>query len=189
MCWLASISADALLIGRRRIPRSRPLYNRNTRTAPVRLRSIYMATTLASHTGIPGPLRVNVRRAAPLARWFGRAVGPADLQADLRRARWLANWLDSKFEVAGVRFGMEGIVGLIPVVGDLLGALAGLYPIYVARRHRLGRWLQARMAWNLFIEWLIGCVPFVGDAFDIAFKANLRNVRLLEKNCGRGNAE
>ena len=83
-----------------------------------------------------------------------------------------------------MRFGLEGMVGLIPVVGDLLGA-GGLYPIYVARRHRLGRWLQARMAWNLFIEWLIGCVPFVGDAFDIAFKANLRNVRMLEKKCGR----
>jgi len=127
---------------------------------------------------------VNVRRAAPWARWFGNAVGPADLEADLQRVRWLANWLDAKFEVAGVRFGLEGIVGLIPVVGDLLGALVGLYPIYVARRHRLGRLLQARMAWNLFIEWLIGCVPFVGDAFDIAFKANLRNLRLLEKKCG-----
>jgi hypothetical protein len=148
-----------------------------------------MATTLASHRVSPEALRVSVRRATPWARWFGSAVGPADLQADLQRARWLANWLDSKFEVAGVRFGLEGIVGLIPVVGDLLGALAGLYPIYVARRHRLGRLLQARMAWNLFIEWLIGCIPFVGDAFDIAFKANLRNVRMLERKCRMMNAE
>src|SRR3954469_21610131 len=112
------------------------------------------------------PVHATARR---VAGWVGRAAAP-DLATDLKRARWLANWLDSKFQIAGVRFGLEGIVGLIPVVGDLLGALAGLYPIYVARRHRLGRLLQARMAWNLLIEWLIGCVPFVGDAFDIAFK-------------------
>lgn len=107
-----------------------------------------------------------------------------DVEADLRRARWLANWLDTKFQVAGIRFGLDGIVGLVPVVGDTLGLLAGLYPLYVARRHRRGRMVIVRMLGNLLLEWVVGMVPFVGDAFDIAFKANLRNVRLLEKALG-----
>src|SRR5262245_37726493 len=78
-----------------------------------------------------------------------KAVAMPDLETDLARARWLANWLDAKFQIAGVRFGLEGIVGLIPVVGDTLGVVAGLYPIYVARRHHLGRRVRMQMALNL----------------------------------------
>jgi hypothetical protein len=104
-----------------------------------------------------------------------------DLQADLRRARWLANWLDARFSLLGIRFGIEGIIGVIPVVGDTLGMLAGIYPIYVAYRHRLGRAIQLRMATNLLIEWLIGIIPGIGDAADIWYKANLRNLKILEK--------
>jgi len=116
-----------------------------------------------------------------------RMTSAPDLQADLRRARWLANWLDARFQIAGIRFGLDGLVGLMPVVGDTLGVLAGLYPLYVARRHGLGRAVQARMAGNLLLEWVIGLIPFLGDAFDIVFKANLRNVRLLEKALKRQN--
>lgn len=104
-----------------------------------------------------------------------------DLQTDLARARWLADLLDTKFKVAGVRFGLEGLLGLVPVVGDTLGTVAGLYPLWVAARHRLGKGVQARMAANLLVEWGAGMVPWVGDAFDVAFKANIRNVKLLEK--------
>ncbi len=104
-----------------------------------------------------------------------------DLQIDLQRARWLANWLDSKFSIMGIRFGFEGIIGLVPWVGDTLGMLAGLYPVYVAYRHRLGRGVQIRMILNLLIEWLIGVIPWLGDIADVWYKANLRNLRLLEK--------
>src|SRR3954451_20954625 len=107
------------------------------------------------------------------------AVRVPDLEADLRRARWLANWRDTKFELFGVRFGLEGVVGLVPVVGDTLGLLAGLYPVYVARRHRLGRRVRVRMGMNLLIEWVIGLTPLVGDAADVWFKANIRNLKLL----------
>jgi Domain of unknown function (DUF4112) len=108
-----------------------------------------------------------------------------DLETDLQRARLLANWLDARFSIMGIRFGLEGIVGLIPVVGDTLGMLAGAYPIYVAHRHRLGRAVEAQMAANLLIEWGIGVVPFIGDAADIWFKANLRNLKLLERAADR----
>ena len=108
-----------------------------------------------------------------------------DLEADLARARWLANWLDAKFSFMGVRFGLEGIIGFIPVVGDTLGMIAGIYPIYVANRHRLGSTVQARMAANLLIEWVLGVTPVLGDVADVWYKANLRNLKLLEHAAGR----
>jgi hypothetical protein len=109
------------------------------------------------------------------------APSQADLQADLARARKLADLLDTKFSLAGYRFGLDALVGLIPGVGDVLGALAGLYPLVVARRHGLGKIVQSRMALNLLIELGVGAIPVVGDAFDFGFKANVRNVELLER--------
>ena len=93
----------------------------------------------------------------------------------------LENYRDlfAKFEFAGVRFGLDAIIGLIPVLGDSIAALIGLYPIYVAQQHKLGLLLRARMLLNLIIDWLIGIVPFIGDIADVAFKANIRNAKIL----------
>jgi hypothetical protein len=124
---------------------------------------------------------VEARRVGPGPDGAAAAPGPADLQADLARARQLAHLLDSQFSVGGYRFGLDALVGLIPGVGDLLGALAGLYPLVVARRHGLGKVVQSRMALNLLIELGVGAIPVVGDAFDFGFKANVRNVELLER--------
>ncbi|HEY8750270.1 MAG TPA: DUF4112 domain-containing protein [Tepidisphaeraceae bacterium] len=112
-----------------------------------------------------------------------------DLQKDLNRARQLAKLLDTQFHVGGIRFGLEGLLGLIPVAGDTMGAVLGLYPLYVARRHRLGNKVQAQMALNLAVEWAGGVVPVVGDLFDIAFKANVRNVKLLEAAANKAGGE
>ena len=107
-------------------------------------------------------------------------TGP-DLQADLVRAHQLADLLDTRFSIGGFRFGVDALVGLIPGVGDLIGALAGLYPLVVARRHNLGKVVQWRMGLNLLIEFGIGSIPVVGDVFDFGFKANVRNVKLLDR--------
>lgn len=107
------------------------------------------------------------------------------LEQDLRRARWLATWLDSKFSIAGIRFGLEGIFGLIPWLGDTAGVLAGLYPLYVARRHHMSAHVRGKIAMNLATEWMLGLLPFIGDAADVWFKANLRNVALLESEARR----
>ena len=125
---------------------------------------------------------VNVRRAGGAPR-----VGP-NLDADLERARKLANLLDSQFSVAGIKFGLDAIAGLLPVVGDTLSALAALYPVYVARRHNLGRTVQARMALNVVADWAAGSVPIVGDLFDVGYKANLKNLKLLERAAERRRA-
>lgn len=104
-----------------------------------------------------------------------------NLEADLRKARQIAMLLDSQFEVAGVKFGMDAIVGLVPGVGDAITTVVGLYPLYVARRHGLGRWVTTRMAGNLLLDFALGTLPVLGDIFDVAFKANLKNLALLEK--------
>lgn len=104
-----------------------------------------------------------------------------DLEADLRRARQLATMLDAQFEVAGIKFGMDAIVGLIPGIGDIATTLIGAYPLYVARRHGLGKWVTARMAGNLALDFVAGSVPVLGDVFDVAYKAHLKNLNLLEK--------
>src|SRR5258706_3651162 len=111
-----------------------------------------------------------------------------DLQKDLRRARRLARLLDTQFRFGGVRFGLEGLLGLVPFAGDAAGAVLGLYPLYVARRHTLGNDVQARMALNLAIEFAGGIVPVIGDLFDVAFKANIRNVKLLEAAARRSSS-
>jgi hypothetical protein len=114
-----------------------------------------------------------------------RCVLPEDapsssLESDLARVRRLASWLDTKFSIAGVRFGFDSIIGLIPGIGDTAMTLVGLYLLAVARKHRLGGWVQARMGLNLLGDWLVGLVPLVGDLFDVGFKAHARNARILE---------
>ncbi len=100
---------------------------------------------------------------------------------DTSDIRWLANWLDGRFEIPGTtwRFGLDGLLGLIPGVGDLLTTMLGGYIVY--RAHELGapKLLIARMLGNLAIDSIVGAVPIAGDIFDVAFKSHMRNVRLL----------
>jgi len=104
-----------------------------------------------------------------------------DAQRDLENVERLAKLLDTEFEFAGIRFGLDAIIGLVPVIGDSIAALIGLYPIYVAQQHKLGWLLRGRMLLNLILDWLIGLVPIIGDALDVGFKANIYNAKLLRK--------
>jgi hypothetical protein len=123
-------------------------------------------------------LTVDVRRVHP-RNVAGGAV--SELEADLARARWLARLLDSQFKFMGIEFGLDALVGLVPVVGDGVAALAAMYPVHIARKHKLGKRVEARMALNVLMDFLGGAVPVVGDLIDVAYKANLRNLKLLEK--------
>src|SRR5690348_7905404 len=118
--------------------------------------------------------RVDVQRVRP-------DLSRADLQTDLARARWLADLLDTRFSIAGFRFGIDPLVDLIPVLGDTVMFVAGLYPLHVARKHKLGWLVQWRMFGNLVLDYLVGIIPFIGAFFDAAFKANVKNVALLER--------
>jgi hypothetical protein len=105
----------------------------------------------------------------------------ASLEQDLARVRQLAQLLDARFEIAGIRFGWDSIIGLVPVAGDLVTTAIGAYPLYIAHRHGLGRLVRARMAGNLLLDWALGSIPLAGDLFDVGFKAHLKNAALLER--------
>jgi hypothetical protein len=94
----------------------------------------------------------------------------------------LSHILDDWFRIPGtsIRFGIDGIVGLIPGVGDILGGLASCIIVLAAWFRGVPNITIARMVVNVAIEVAVGTVPFFGDVFDIAFKANRRNYKLLE---------
>lgn len=99
--------------------------------------------------------------------------------ACLRRVGWL---LDNSIPIPGTRFrlGIDQIIGLVPGIGDLVGGVLSLYIIVEAWRLGVPRGLLARMGWNVAIDTLVGEIPLLGDLFDIGFKANIRNLALLD---------
>jgi hypothetical protein len=92
-----------------------------------------------------------------------------------------ADWLDSRFRIPGtnIRFGWDPVVGLVPVAGDIVMAAIALQLVEQARRLGAGRSMLARMAFNVAIDFVAGSVPVVGPIFDLFFRANLRNLKLL----------
>ena len=104
--------------------------------------------------------------------------------AELKRLRAIARRMDKAFivPVIGMRVGWDSIIGLVPGIGDALAFLPAAY--IVKEGHRLGapRNLLAKMGVNVGIDLAIGAIPIVGDLFDAKWKANSRNVDLLEKH-------
>ncbi len=102
------------------------------------------------------------------------------LKIEEERLRAYAHLLDSAIRLpGGFRIGLDGIVGLVPGVGDLLGAGLSGYFIYAASRLDIPKAVITRMILNTAIETIIGMIPLLGDAFDFVFRANDRNARLL----------
>jgi hypothetical protein len=97
----------------------------------------------------------------------------------LRRVGWL---LDNSIPIPGTRFrlGIDQVIGLVPGIGDLIGGVLSLYIILEASRMGAPRGLLARMGWNVAVDTFVGEVPILGDLFDIGFKANIRNLVLLD---------
>lgn len=99
------------------------------------------------------------------------------------QARALARILDNAFEIPGTRFriGLDPIIGLIPGVGDLVGGGLSAYIIWLGARAGAPVSILARMLLNVLIEMIVGTIPILGDLFDAGWKANQRNVDLLEE--------
>jgi hypothetical protein len=95
----------------------------------------------------------------------------------------LSEWMDSKFEIPGlnVRFGLDALLGLVPGLGDGLAFLISCYIIAAANHLGVPRITIARMGLNVAIDLVVGAVPLIGDLFDVAWKANTRNVELLRR--------
>ena len=102
----------------------------------------------------------------------------SDVATRLKRLRRLAWMIDAVFLLPGTRFrfGLNSVIGLLPVGGDTLLGVISLYIIYEAARLGVPKPKLARMLANVGVEVLGGSVPIVGDLFDMALKANLRNL-------------
>lgn len=111
---------------------------------------------------------------------------PYDDRLDALR-RW-AVLLDSYFRVPGtrIRFGLDAIIGLVPGLGDLSAPIFAGMILLQAARLRLPLVVQARMVFNAGLDMLLGFVPLLGDVADVFWKANLRNLALLERHARPG---
>lgn len=101
----------------------------------------------------------------------------------LDRLRATARVLDDLVGVPGTRFrvGLDGVLGLVPGVGDSVTGAVSFYAMYVAYRLGAPPTVLARMLLNVLIDLVVGSVPFVGDLFDFGWKSNRKNVRLVER--------
>ena len=108
------------------------------------------------------------------------AIDPRQVAA----LRNLAHLLDARWRFPGTnwRFGVDGVASIVPVLGDSATAVIGLYIIAQAARLGIPKSTLARMLGNVGIDWAFGSVPVIGTMFDLAFKSNLRNMRLLNKH-------
>ena len=155
--------------------------------------------------------RMNVkqqtRRAPPIIDQDGREIVPEQLRPDAHGVRFdfgsssanpfgnltreqrlarldaLAKLLDVAFIVPGtnVRYGIDGLIGLIPVVGDIITTAISLWVVREARALGAPWHITARMLGNVAVDGVVGLVPVAGDAFDVMFRANVRNVRMLKR--------
>ena len=116
---------------------------------------------------------------------FGNVNPFGNLTREQRIARFeaIAKLLDVAFVLPGtnIRYGIDGLIGLIPVVGDIISTAISLWLVREARALGAPWYVTARMLGNVAVDGVVGIVPFAGDAFDVMFRANMRNVRLLRR--------
>lgn len=109
-------------------------------------------------------------------------MNPADVELRLRRSRQLATLLDGAWAIPFTRWriGLDSLIGLLPVAGDLISALLGMGILWQAHKLSAPRSLKVKMLANIALDFLLGSVPVVGDIADVAFRKNARNAALLE---------
>lgn len=113
----------------------------------------------------------------------GISFGPLTREQRFARIDALARLLDVAFVLPGtkIRYGIDGLIGLVPIVGDLFTTAISLWIVREARALGAPKYLVARMLGNVAVDGVVGLVPFAGDAFDVMFRANMRNMRILKK--------
>jgi hypothetical protein len=129
-----------------------------------------------------------MREPRPRRTW---RAGEQDLERELEV---LARLMDSLFRIPGLgwRFGLDPVLGLVPVVGDLVGTAVAVYILLAGLRYGVPKITLIRMGMNTALDMIVGAVPFVGDLFDAYWKSNTRNLMLLQqrvRTAGRRGAD
>lgn len=115
------------------------------------------------------------------ANFSGNAGGT---EGSVKRLEALARLMDGSLVIPGtnVRLGLDAIIGLVPVAGDVITGLISGYLIWEARRLGAPKWVIGRMVANTFLDTTLGAIPFVGDVFDVLFRGNMKNMALLRRH-------
>lgn len=114
-------------------------------------------------------------------------LGPSSRRERIARLDALADLLDTAFLIPGtnIRFGLDALIGLVPGIGDAISSALSLWIVHEA--HQLGArpHVIVRMLGNVALDGVVGAVPLLGDAFDVAWRANRRNLRILREHLAR----
>jgi hypothetical protein len=104
-----------------------------------------------------------------------------------RRIEAMEKLLERSFVIPGINrpVGLDALAGLIPVVGDAVAAVLGLYLVWEARNLGMSKWQLMRMAGNVGFDTLVGAVPVAGDLFDFLYRSNSRNLRIIRRHLDR----
>jgi hypothetical protein len=94
-------------------------------------------------------------------------------------SRYLDDWV--KIPIVGWRFGLDALIGLVPNVGDTLTSFASFYILIAGVRYGVPKITLLRMAFNIGLDYVVGAIPFLGDAFDFVWKANKQNIDLIRE--------
>lgn len=105
-------------------------------------------------------------------------------QAVRMRVEAVEKLLERAFHIPGTKipFGLDSVIGLVPVLGDLITAAMGAYMVWEARNLGMSKWQLIRMTTNVAIDTAIGAIPIVGDAFDLIWRSNSKNLRIIKKH-------
>ncbi len=125
---------------------------------------------------------------APFPAALSGGRDPASVRARVEAMEVL---LERSFRIPGtnIPFGLDALIGLIPVVGDMIAAAFGAYIVWEARNLGLPRWKLLRMGANVAFDTAIGFIPLVGDAADLFFRSNTRNLRIIKKHLDKHHPE
>ena len=113
-----------------------------------------------------------------------------DPQSVRQRVEAMEKLLERLFVIPGINrpVGLDAVIGLVPVVGDVAAAALGAYIMWEAKNLGMPKWKMARLAGNVGADWLIGLIPFVGDVTDVFFRSNSRNLKIIKRHLDQHHA-
>lgn len=127
-------------------------------------------------------------RTEPMSFSLPTGTDPASIRARVEAMEFL---LERSFRVPGMNIpiGLDALIGLVPVIGDIITTAMGAYIVWEARNLGLSKWQLTRMGANVAVDAALGIVPLVGDAADFMFRSNTRNLRIIKKHLDKHHPE
>lgn len=105
----------------------------------------------------------------------------SSIHSHISFARRLITLMDMKFNVLGIKFGIDPLLDVIPGFGNILGVALSCYLFWIAVRLHVPQWVYVRMAWNIGLDYILGAIPYIGIVADLFYRSNVKNFVLLER--------